>query len=74
MTYTEADLDMAERHIAQAEEHVIKQERIVGQLRAHGHSTEMADLLLEEFTQTLQQHREHRDRIAEELRAAGRRR
>jgi hypothetical protein len=72
MTYTQADLDMADRHIAQGERHVVNQERIISELSAHDQSTELAEQLLEEFRETLRQHRLHRDRIAEDLHAGDR--
>jgi hypothetical protein len=74
MTRTQADLDLADLHVAQAERHVTKQHLIVQRLADDGHSTDMAVSLLQEFEQTLRDHRTHRDVIAEELRIETRRR
>ena len=67
MTFTQADLDMANRHVSEGEIHVLKQERVISRLRSLGAPTGMAEDLLEEFLSTLQSHREHRDRIAANL-------
>jgi hypothetical protein len=71
MVYTQADLDMANRHIAEGENHIVDQERVVNRLVAVGVSTEAAESLLSEFNHTLKKHREHRDRVAEGLQLAG---
>lgn len=60
MAYTAADLQMVDDHIAQGEKHVIHQEELISRLRARGLPTDRAEDLLEEFRQTLHQHREHR--------------
>lgn len=67
MAYTSEDLSMAERHVAEAERHVIGQEMIVTKLRLEGADTGMAEALLSEFEDTLRMHRHDRDRIAAEL-------
>ena len=61
MTFSAADLRMADRHIARAEQHVARQEELVSWLRSRGHSTRVAEQLLADFQATLQQHRAHRD-------------
>jgi hypothetical protein len=71
MSYTQADLNMAELRIAEGEEHIVRQERVLTRLRAAGARTEIAEDLMAEFRESLQQHREHRDRIAKELRMSG---
>ena len=60
MAYTPADIDMADRHIAQGERHINQQQDLLARLRAHNLPTDQAEDLLEEFRATLLQHREHR--------------
>ena len=67
MAFTQADLDMAELHIAQGERHVARQEEILTELRLAGGDTTLAESLLGEFHASLRMHREDRDRIAAEL-------
>ena len=67
MSYTQQDLNMAVRHVAEGERHVAQQERILSELRLRGQPTEIAEKLLEEFRQTLEQHKEHRDYIEASL-------
>lgn len=61
--YTEADLAMASRHIAQGEEHVARQERLVTTLRGKGHPIDAAVELLGNLNAALIEHRTHRDAI-----------
>jgi len=63
MTYTPADLDLAEHHVAQGEQHVIDQEKMITELRLRGQSTDIAEDLLRQFSELLDQHRKHRDQI-----------
>ena len=65
--FTPADLLMAERHIAEGEEHILSQEQIITTLCLNGADTDFAEKLLAEFQATLRTHREDRDRIAAEL-------
>ena len=67
MAYTQADLDMANRLIAEAERHIVRQEEIITDLGAKGADTNLAEELLAEFQATLRMHREDRDLIAREL-------
>lgn len=60
MSYSAADLEMVDCHIAQGERHVTQQEELVARLRGHGLPTDEAESLLEEFKALLLQHREHR--------------
>lgn len=62
--YTQADLAMAERHIAQGELHIVRQEELLTGLQARRHSTAAAEALLAMFNATLVEHRSHRDAIA----------
>jgi len=67
MRHTNADLMLAEQHIAEGEQHVARQEGIVTDLKLHGADTKVAEELLAEFQATLEMHREDRDRIAKHL-------
>lgn len=70
MSYTQADLDTADRHVSQAEEHIVRQEHLISNLLLHGAPTDAAEALLEEFLESLRMHREHRDVIAAALNAS----
>ena len=61
MTYSAADLQMVEDHIAQGRRHVLQQEQLIVRLRTRGLPTDKAEDLLAEFEATLQQHRHHRE-------------
>ena len=63
----ETELEMAERHVAAAELHLVQQEELVSRLKLDGLPTESADELLSIFRSTLMCHRQHRDRILAEL-------
>ena len=67
MRYTQADLDMANRHVADAERHVIRQEEIISGLRMKNADTALAEELLAEFNATLRVHRHDRDRMAAQM-------
>ena len=71
MAYTAADLEMADRHIAQGERHVIQQEKLVLRLRSHGLPTDDAEMLLEEFRALLLEHRSHRELMLHDLGGSG---
>ena len=68
--YTRADLDMADRHIAQGERHIVQQEQLVTSLRLKQLPTAAAEAQLVTLNATLVQHRAHRAAIAEALDAA----
>lgn len=59
-------IQMAERHVRQAEGHVEKQRAILARLRADGLPTETAEELLQEFEATLADHRASLDRMRDE--------
>jgi hypothetical protein len=68
------DIEIAERHLAQAEEHVALGERniarqkgIITRLKAGGHDTAEARELLEAFENMQIQHVAHRDRLMKEI-------
>ena len=71
--YTRADLEMADRHIAQGERHIVQQEQLVTSLRLKQLPTAAAEAQLVTLNATLVQHRAHRAAIAEALNATGRR-
>jgi len=66
-SYTPQTLATAELHVAQAERHVAEQEQRLSELRERSEDTEAAETLLAGFQDSLQMHREDRDRIAETL-------
>lgn len=67
--YTQADLEMADRHIAEGECHIVQQEALITRLRMHALSTEEAEKLLALFNSTQTGHRAHRVAIAAALEA-----
>ena len=68
MKSAETMLDMARRHVAEAEGHVRRQREIVAHLEALKLSTATAQALLDEFVQTLEDHRRSLERICDEQR------
>lgn len=69
MAYSQDDLDMAERHVVQAERHIREQVERIERLRSNGLPIWPAEELLRLFQATLAQHQQHRDQMIEELRA-----
>jgi len=67
--YTQADVDMADRHIAEGERHIAQQEELLTRLRMQAHPTEEAENLLDLFNSTMVEHRAHRAAIVEALKA-----
>ncbi|OWW02393.1 hypothetical protein ATY81_22420 [Rhizobium sp. R72] len=65
--YTEADLMLADRHVAQAEKHVFMQEVIIGRLLRSGLPTDIAEALLVTFNEALSTHRARKNSIAAQL-------
>lgn len=66
----DANLEMAFRHVREAEQHVARQKAIIAELRRDGHSTKQAEDILEIFKSTLATHRESlRRRLQEQSRA-----
>jgi hypothetical protein len=63
----ESELDMAERHVREAEAHICRQKEIIDELRRDGHPTEAAENLLRVFEVTLESHRQGLARIKAEL-------
>jgi hemerythrin len=60
-------LQLAERHVLQADEHVRRQREIVEELERDGHDTRMARKLLAQFEKLQAMHIADRDRLAREL-------
>ena len=69
--YTRADLDMADRHIAEGEEHIGRQEVLLSELRVRGQPLESAEALLALFNSTQASHITHRAAIVRALEAEG---
>ena len=73
--YTAADLALAERHIAQGEQHIGQQERLLTTLATKGLPTAEAEKFLSLLYETQVEHRRHREGIVvaleEEKRASG---
>jgi hypothetical protein len=65
--YTLADLAMADRHIAEGETHIVRQEELLAVLRSRGQPTKEAETLLRLLNDTQVEHRKHRDAIAKAL-------
>jgi len=69
MSYTQADLRLAQRHVAQGERHVTRQEQLITRLRLRALPTEAAEALLVQFNDLLHQHRTHLVQIEADLEA-----
>ena len=69
--YTVAELQRADRHIVEAERHVVRQEQIVRELHASANSTEIAAELLRQFNSLLAAHCGHRAAIITALKESG---
>lgn len=63
MAYTSADLETAERHVAQGKQHIAEQEELIGRLRLNRLPTQEAEALLSTYRQVLNLHKQHRDLI-----------
>lgn len=55
MTYTAADLELAERHVEEGERHVHRQRALIAELARDGHPVTSALELLAEFERMLEQ-------------------
>ncbi|MGY5811715.1 hypothetical protein ACXHXG_28930 [Rhizobium sp. LEGMi198b] len=75
MIFTQADLEMVDRHIAECEQQVLEQEQKLTLLRMKGLDTELAEDIPAAFYETLLIHHANRDVIASHLeQQCGRRR
>jgi hypothetical protein len=66
-SYTQADLAMAERHIAEGERHIVHQEELLTSLELKGLPTKQAEKLLAVLNETQAEHLKHRAAIADAL-------
>ena len=69
--YTRADVDMADRHIAEGEVHIGRQKALITRLQSQSLPVEEAEHLLTLFRSTMDEHRAHRAAIVEALVAFG---
>jgi hypothetical protein len=60
-------LALAERHVAEGEQHLARQRKLVAELQRDGHDTALAIELLHEFERTQASHIAERDRLRAEL-------
>jgi hypothetical protein len=60
-------LELARRHVAEAERHIDQQRWIIARLERDGHDTSASKVLLEQFQQFYKMHVEDRDRLQKEL-------
>lgn len=67
--YTQSDVDMADRHIAEGERHIAQQEVLLTRLCGLALPTEEAEELLETLNATMIEHRAHRAAIIKALEA-----
>jgi hypothetical protein len=68
MAQGETLIEMARRHVAEGEEMVAGQRRLLGRLRRDHHPTELAEGLLAQFEQTLELQRADLSLVENELR------
>lgn len=69
--YTPADLEMADRHVAQGEQHIARQEMLLTSLQQRGLPLRDAAALLKLLNQAQAEHRAHRAAIAAALDSTG---
>jgi hypothetical protein len=60
---TQADLDLAARHVREGEERLVRQEVLLTRLRAAGHPTALAESILANYSDVLDQMRSHLAKI-----------
>jgi hypothetical protein len=63
----QADLDLANKHIAEAEKRLLQQRARVMELSRDGHDTRQAEELLRVFGESLKTMEAHRAQIVQEL-------
>ncbi|HEX5162430.1 MAG TPA: hypothetical protein VFV88_11970 [Steroidobacteraceae bacterium] len=64
---TYAQLELAERHVAEGAQHLARQHALIAELARDGHDTTTALELLRTFEQAQANHIENRDRIRAEM-------
>ena len=67
MVHNLADLQEANRHVAEGERRVAHQRRRIAEQEGAGHDTRLSNRVLDSFEITLQLLIEHRDKIVREL-------
>jgi hypothetical protein len=67
MNMAETDLQMVQRHVAEGERHIVQQEELISRLEIDELPTQAAKELLSTFRMTLASHRDHLNRIVDEL-------
>jgi hypothetical protein len=67
MVHNLANLQAANRHVAEGERRVAYQRRRVAEQQGAGHDTRLSNRVLDNFENTLQLMIEYRDKIAREL-------
>jgi hypothetical protein len=67
MAYNLADLETANRHVAEGERRIIYQRRRIAEQEGAGHDTRLSKQVLESFKLTLELLIEHRDMIVRKL-------
>ena len=67
-TLLEEHLDLARRHIALGQKHLMRQKEIIDELERDGHDVNEAKYLLDLFKDVQALHIAHRDRLLEEIR------
>jgi type II secretory pathway predicted ATPase ExeA len=65
--YPTADLNLAERHVALAAQHVTQQEELLSSFRRKGFRTDEAEDLMARMLSTLRRQQQHRDEISAHL-------
>jgi Spy/CpxP family protein refolding chaperone len=64
-------LAQARRHVAQGEQHVMRQRELVAEMERDGHDTAQSRALLKQFEELLALHVADRDRMERELAGEG---
>jgi hypothetical protein len=54
IVHTQADLDLAARHVREGEERLVRQELLLTRLRAAGHPTALAESILANYSDVLE--------------------
>ena len=67
MVHNLADLEEANRHVAEGERRVVYQRRRIAEQEGAGHDTRLSNRVLDSFENTLQLLIEYRDKIVRQL-------
>jgi len=71
VAYTPDDLELAVRHVAEADDRIARQRKLASELDRDGRGAELAYSLLGTLEDTARQMRAHRDEIEAQLAAGG---